>query len=145
MNTPPAPAVQRLGSAVLLQGQAVLAAQGLIAIGVRETTRRDGISPSPGLQALLRVLSEVALDIRSESAPGRPQTVPIVADAASSTVQDELTTNEVATMLGIGARQVRRLAPGLGGHLVRGSWIFPRSAIDSTFHSRCNSNERDHR
>lgn len=136
MNSP----VQRLGSAVLLQGRAVIDVHYLVAVGVRETTRRDGISPSPRLKALLKVLASAAHDLQAESAVG-PADVRVEADAGSSTVLDETTTAEAATMLGISSRQVRRLAPELGGHQIRGAWIFPRGAIESAHHNRCSPKE----
>lgn len=136
----PVPPVQQLGSAVLLQGRAVIDVHYLVAIGVRETTRRDGISPSPRLQALLKVLASAARDLQAESAVG-PADVRIEADAEPSTVLDDTTTAEAATMLGISSRQVRRLAHELGGHQVRGAWIFPRGAIESAHRNRCSQKE----
>ena len=57
LNAPP---VQRLGSAVLLQGPAVADAAYLVAVGLRALSRRDGVAPMSRWLVLQRHLKAVA-------------------------------------------------------------------------------------
>ncbi|GJO29992.1 hypothetical protein NJB1507_37700 [Mycobacterium marinum] len=49
---------------------------------------------------------------------------------AAQLVQDEVTAQEAADMLGCSKRQALRLAADLDGRLVGGRWLFPRSAVE---------------
>lgn len=130
---PRIPAVQQLGAAVLLQGPALLDVLYLVDLGVREVTRRDGITPSPRLLELHRRLAAAAEDYRRMSASGlgdvRNGAVQAVSSWASAPAflpgadahsdgsgvgrgghHPVVTTREAASILGLSDRQVRRLA-----------------------------------
>lgn len=118
--------VQRLGPAILLQGAAVLDANYLITLGVREA-RRNGIPAPARILALLDALAKTAAATRRASADGHAD----VPDhpLPGQSVLTALTTKEAADMLDLSERQIRRLAPDLGGRLRHRTWTFDRGAV----------------
>jgi hypothetical protein len=132
------PAVQRHGDTVMLHGLAVLDAHYLIALGVRDVVRRDGIQPSPRLRQLLDVLARTAADIRAVSPAGHGD-VPHNDELRQSTSLDPISTKEAAVILGLSERQVRRVADDIGVH--RGAVLtFHRAAVEAyAYHRQGNS------
>ena len=114
------PSIQRLGSAVLLQGPALAAAR--YAVGIAQRGRRsNGYAPSPTLTELERAL---------EAAEGRTDVPTSSVDAVSkSALAEPVSTNEAARILGRSARQVRRIAATLDGRRIGGAWWFDRQTV----------------
>lgn len=114
------PSIQRLGSAVLLQGPALAAAR--YAVGIAQRGRRsNGYAPSPTLTELEQAL---------EAAEGRADVLIIPADAVSkSALAEPISTTEAARILGRSTRQVRRIAVSLDGHRIGGAWWFDRQTV----------------
>lgn len=130
-----APAVQQLDVAVLLQGPALLDVHYLVALGVREVKRRDGINPSPRLVELQRCLASAVGRYRAAVSLAGHADVPDHAAPTGSEhpgPEDLLTTREAAVILNICERHVRRLAPELGGATRRGGvLLFDRGAVEA--------------
>lgn len=126
---PPVPAVQKLGSALLLQGQAVVDAWRLVELGIQRAGR-DGINPVR-LAPLRSALAAAAAEVRSMSGVGHAD----VRDEPSAPVSEPtapLTTREVATMLHISPRQAGRLAVTLEARRLRtGVWVFDRYTVEA--------------
>ncbi|MCU1613518.1 MAG: hypothetical protein JWO98_1058 [Frankiales bacterium] len=126
----PIPAVQLLGSAVLLRGPAVLHVQRLVEVGIRETHRRDGIRPSLGLVDVLQALTTAADALRM-SGSGHDD-VARGDDSAQSEMTAPIGTREAAVLLGITPRQTQRIARSLGGHRAPGgAWTFARDEVEA--------------
>lgn len=123
----PAPAVQLLGDAVLLRGPAVIDAWYLLRLGIRETQRRDGITPGPRLRELLDALEHAAAQVRGVSA--RPdEDVPDQREHRSS--REPIGSKEAAVLLDRSPRQVRRLARTLDARRAPGgAWTFDRQVV----------------
>ncbi len=120
----PVPAVQRLGSAVLLQGAALLDARRFVTLGIRAASR-DGIAAPPRVALLLRALTDSAALIDRGHADG-----PALLTGAASDATDTITTAEVATLLGLSTRQTRRLARTLEARQLRsGAYVYDRTAV----------------
>lgn len=99
--------------AVLLTGEALEAVA--YAVSTAQTARRrNGYPPMASLCRLSEALSPAGQ-----------------ADSPDEEIRDadHMTTEEAATVLGVSCRTVRRLAPGLGGHLVGGRWFLDRMAV----------------
>jgi len=123
-----APAVQLVGErAVLLQGLAVLDTYYLLAMGLR-AVRSKGGTPAPRLDTLQALLRTAATAERDASQAGHDDVAPEV-QGAGSPQADEVSTTEAADLLGIGRRQVQRLAHDLDGRKIGGVWLFDRRAI----------------
>ncbi len=124
----PTPAVQRLGSAVLLQGPAVADVAFLVGLGMRYRARVDGTAPSAHHRALLSTLNDtaeatLAADVRDGHTDVRHH-----ADASQSDGVG-VDSETAARLMGISMRQVCRLAPELGGRRVGRVWTFDRAAV----------------
>jgi len=121
------PAVQKLGSAILLQGPAVVDAWHLVALRIR-AAKRDGIGLAR-VDHLQAVLAAAAAEVRATSEPGQRD----VAHQASQAVSDPsepLTTQEVAAMINLSPRQTQRMASVLGARKLRcGRLLFDRGAV----------------
>lgn len=126
---PPVPAVQKLGSALLLQGQDVVDAWRLVELGIQRAGR-DGINPAR-LAPLRSALAAAAAEVRSMSGVGHAD----VRDEPSAPVSEPtapLTTREVATMLDISPRQAQRLATTLEARRLRtGVLVFDRATVEA--------------
>ncbi len=134
MNGPP---LQRLGSAILVQGQAVVDLHMLVRGGLRMHRSVDGIEPASRLRQLDQVLAEAAAVVTDELMSGvgqmsRRQQV----DQACSELPEEIGTCEAAGLLHLTPRHVQRLAVDLGGRRAAGRWIFDRSTIAAAAHQR---------
>lgn len=129
MTHPPhtVPAVQQLGDAVLLRGPAVVDAFYLLRLGIRETQRRDGITPGPRLWDLLNALEQAAAQVRAVSSrPG--EDVPDQRERRSS--GEPIGSKEAAVLLDRSPRQVRRLAQTLDARRgPGGAWTFDRQVV----------------
>lgn len=127
------PSAQRLGSAVLLQGPAVADVAHLVEVGLRARQARDGIAPTTRQLAVLRELRGA----RDDLAPSRTASRPRHRDAADGSglarlalCPDELSTHAAAALLGVGVRQVQRLAPRLGARRQpSGALLYDRAAV----------------
>ncbi len=130
-------AVQQLGSAVLLQGPAVVDVWRLVALGVR-AAQRDGIGLAR-VDHLQGVLAAAAAEVRATSGTGQCDVAQVPARATCDP-SEPLTTGEVATVLGLSPRQTQRMARTLDAHRLRsGRLIFDRGAVEvylADHHSR---------
>jgi hypothetical protein len=126
MTLPSLP-VQRIQNGVLVQGQALRDTALLVALGLRYGLR-DAFPP-PRMRYLADLYADAA---RDESACG-PADFRDAADPPSS-LADEITTAEASQLLGIGARQVRRLAPLLGARRTAAGWLIHRGAVLAHHH-----------
>lgn len=127
MGNPP-PAVQQLGTAVLLQGAALLDARRFVTLGIRAASR-DGIAAPPRVALLLRALTDASACPLTD--PGR-EDGPAMPTGAASDATDTITTAEVATLLGLSTRQTRRLARTLEARQLRsGVYVYDRTAVDA--------------
>ena len=114
--------VERLGDAILFRGPAVRDLAYLLPRAVVDAARRDGITPPRRWRQILETVQETAramsacpaTDVRSDADP------PL-----------SMTTREVAELLGIDERSVRRLGSKVGGRKVRNEWIFDRSDVEA--------------
>lgn len=128
-RTHEAPAVQQLGAAVLLQGPALLDVRYLLALGVRVVQSRDGITPHGRLLHLQRVVEVAADEYRQNLA------LPAALDPGDVR-EDRCTTREAALTLGLSVRQVRRLAPQLGGVRHGRELLLERTAVEAQLAQR---------
>jgi len=129
MTTVAVPAVQRLGSAVLLQGPAVVDVWHLVALGVR-AARRDGIGLAR-VDHLQAVLAAAAAEVRATSGTGQCDVAEVPARATCDP-SEPLSTREAADLLGLSPRQTQRMARTLDAHQLRsGRLIFDRGAVDA--------------
>ncbi len=123
------PAVQRLGSAVLLQGPAVVDVWHLVALGVR-AARRDGIGLAR-VDHLQAELAAAAAEVRATSGTGQCDVAQVPARATCDP-SEPLSTREAADLLGLSPRQTQRMARTLDAHQLRsGRLIFDRGAVDA--------------
>jgi hypothetical protein len=141
------PAVQVLGGAVLLRGPAVLDALNLVALGVRETRRRDGIEPSPGLQTLIAGLAAAADQVRAQAmSDAGHRDVAEQANRAQSAALQRVGTREAAQMLGLTTRQTQRLAAELGGSRGPGhAWTFDLGVVEAAAVRRASKDDDESR
>ncbi len=127
-----APAVQRLGASILVQGPALRELQYLLVLGARERQRRDALQASVGVRHLLALLAE-AVDEDDPVTRARHGDVAGGADSADSAVMgtpQEITTGEAAAILALGRRQVQRLASSIGARRVPGgAFVFDKLAV----------------
>jgi len=124
-----APAVQQLGSAVLLQGPAVVDVWHLVALGVR-AAQRDGIGLAR-VDHLQAVLAAAAAEVRATSGTGQCDVAQVPARATCDP-SEPLTTREAAAMLGLSTRQTQRMARTLGARQLRsGVYVYDRGAVDA--------------
>lgn len=124
------PAAQQLGTAVLVQGAAVLDLWYLAALGVR-VCRRDGLLPVDRLKPMLDVLAATATTVRQSSA-GQVDVRPGLNSSESEHVLDKVTTAEVAQMLNVSHRQAQRITRQLGGRRGPGSaLVVDRGAVEA--------------
>lgn len=123
-----APAVQALGSAVLLQGAALAEVLHLVAVGAQVRQRRDGIPPSPALQDLIAVLAR-AVDDSPLSPTRQRHVVTAVTSEDLKSVGVPMGSREAAELLGLSVRQIQRSAAVLGGHRIGGRLVFDRDAV----------------
>ena len=108
---------------VLLTGSAIDAV--VLAIELAQSARaRNGLPPSTMFAALHRALSPTGqADITQES-------------TGESCSRDRVPSAEAAQILRCSPRQVRRLAPMLGGERVGGRWVLDRQAITEHMEGR---------
>ena len=125
-----APAVQKLGSAVLLQGPAVHDVCYLVGLGLKYRAMMDGCSPREHHRRLLALLTDAAIS-RPVSADGHADARQEVDLAESTRGDGPVQTDTAARMLGLTTRQVRRLADQLGGRRIGGTWVFDRAAVSA--------------
>ncbi len=142
-----APATLRLGSSVLVSGAILREALYVLALGCRERDRRDGLPPSSRLRYLMSVLAEAAAEdeLMSRSSDVQSARSPAVSrhgdmecgldspDFEVSVMRcHELTSREAAAVLGVGQRQVQRLASLLGGRRApSGRLLFDTLAVQA--------------
>lgn len=111
------------GEAVVLTGRALDAA--LQAAGIANRTRRvNGAPPSPAYLALAAALNQ------AKSVGGHPDVREPVGMQRFSHEHPAIPIVQAAQRLGLCERQVRRLAPRLGGRKVGGRWFVDERALD---------------
>lgn len=137
------PAVQRLGSAVLLQGPAVHDLAYLVGLGLRYRSTVDGTAPAQHHLQLLSLLADMAEatltpDVREQG------TSDVRSEVGSSDLKvKRVDTAAAARLLGITTRQTRRLASHLGGRRVKGNWSFDRAAVVAEAQRRSQTTMRE--
>jgi hypothetical protein len=106
------------GTAVL-HGQALAETSRLISWAVKELRRRDGIHAPrlTRLEAVLRTEAAASLTVNGHAVG--PTDGAVVAFRT-----DLITTEEVAPIMRLSERQIRRRAVELGGRQVAGRWLF---------------------
>ena len=120
MKTVNPPPIQLLGHAILLQGPAVDAVAYAIKVAQR-SRRRNGLPDSGALAALSRAFE-------SPSAAGQSDST-ACSNVDTGSVDEWITTDAAAPLLGCSSRQARRLAPSLGGRLVGGRWLLDPQTV----------------
>lgn len=124
-DMPPAPPlVQRLDSAILLQGSVLAEVRWVLQRGVREIWRADSIAPSARITALLTELATI-----TTSPLGTEEVRDL--DDSRDLITETVSTLEAARLLGIGPRQVRNFSGRLGGHKVGGVLTFDLAAVQA--------------
>lgn len=147
MSPVSAPSVQRLGDAVLLQGQALAEVRHLLAIGLRERERRDAMPPSSGLRFLLAVISEAIAEGELLMSSPRHRSATLHAALTDSPMEEamaEMTSDQVAAVLGVGRRQAQRLAGSIGSRRLGGVLVFDAGAVQSFAASRQRKDHHPH-
>jgi hypothetical protein len=135
------PPVQQLGSAVLLQGLAVVDVYRLVALGLQVVRQRDGITPPTRLRALERTLAAASEEFRRVSPPRHDDVAPAAEVALSDPVR-RLTTAQAAVILGLSVRQVQRLAPDIGTRCGR-VFVLDQGAVEAYAAERAAEGKRD--
>lgn len=127
------PGIHRSGDVVLLQGPALVQCRALVFKAVRDSSRCDGISPSPTTRDLLQALDEAMTELRKNGSMSLERheqalATPIVKD--SDIEQIWISTATAATILGVSVRQAQRLAEVLGAKRFFGrSLSFDRATV----------------
>ena len=116
------PAVLPLGNGqVLIRGQAVIDVSRCVSMTIELSRRRDGMSAPSRLVVLEKVLAAEARAAMS----ARPQSDVREAEGGARWEQVAvMTSSAAAAVLGVTDRQVRRMAPSIGGRRVAGRWVF---------------------
>lgn len=123
------PLVEPLGNGqILLRGRAVVRVASGMKAAVAFVSRRDGGGVDPDLADILGALEAEACTFLS-ARPRCPHAAPADTAVLRGLVIDPISSEEAAMILGMTERNVRRLAPQLGGRLIRGRWILDRATI----------------
>ena len=112
------PSVQRLGDALLIQGDAVEGLRFAVAVALAARKRNGLPVPVP--------LAELAAEL---AVGGQRDTTSKAHNDTEGRQAEWIDTQEAARMLGCSKRQARRQAPLLGGHLAGGRWLLDRRAV----------------
>lgn len=109
--------IHRSGDVVLLQGPALVQCRALLYKAVRDSSRCDGISPSPVTRDLLQALDDAMTELQTNGSMSlmrheRALATPIVKD--SDIAQNWISAATVAAILGVSVRHAQRLAETLG-------------------------------
>ncbi|GAB2661367.1 hypothetical protein [Kribbella swartbergensis] len=124
------PPIERLGNGqVLLRSRALVDVCRLALAGARQAERQDGIGLSAGTRALLAALCAEAEQVLSATADVRADDRADLPESAAMPASVAIDTEEVARMLHMSTRHVRRIAPSLGGRRVDGHWQFDRTEL----------------
>ncbi len=125
------PAVQKFGSAVMLQGTALLEARSLLLLGARVRERRDAIVLSPQMRHLLVLISEaVGEDAMSPQRRGDVASGPDPAESEFLLAGSFQDSAAAATVLGVSRRQTQRLAAAGLGRKVGRTWLLDRESVE---------------
>lgn len=133
MTSVPPPAVQLIGSAVLLQREAVLLVAELVNLGVHQLQQVNGISASPNVVKVQKILAHAATLTRDNLARPRRLDGQVVPVAAPSISGDTIGVAAAAVILRRSRRQTIRLARtlnGWGGSQGK-AWSFSRAAVET--------------
>lgn len=112
--------VFRLPAVVALDADAVKLVLLAIAQAQRARARLDALPPSPRLDALARALAGACPSADMPEAPTRD----------TGGMNNPIDTAAAAELLGVSGRHARRLAPGLGGVKVGGTWLLDAAAVE---------------
>lgn len=118
----------RAGSAVILTGPAAESALQAVLIAVR-ARRANGLPPAPAYRVLAAALHA------ARSADGHTD-APEPHGAQDFPLEPTIPAHEAAQRLGVGARQIRRLAPRLGGRKIGGRWFVDETALTEHLRGR---------
>lgn len=114
------------GEAVVLTGEAARVALQAALIAIR-SRRVNGLPESPAYRALATALAK--------SVNGHADVREVVVEQHYPREQPQVPISQAAEQLGIGERQVRRLAPKLGGRKIGGRWFVDEHALTEHLHS----------
>jgi len=117
------PQVQRLGKALLIQGPAIALTAHLLQVGAERVRDRNG-TVLPGTEQLVREAREAA-GMSGE----RHRVMVNPPDREELTSEGVIDAREAAEMLGLGVRQVQRLAASLGAQRVGRTFVYDRGAV----------------
>lgn len=127
------PEVEQLGNGqVLLRGRAVVRVASGMKAAVALVAGRDGGHVDRELAVVLRALEVEAKTYMSEG----PHAIWQNRGVSGGSVIEPMSTEEVAMILEMTPRHVRRLAQQLGGYRLRGRWIFDRAAVAAAAEDR---------
>ncbi|WP_094292073.1 hypothetical protein [Mycobacterium neumannii] len=110
-------AVQQWPGVVIVSGPGLRAAADAVLIAIR-SRRLSGLPHS-------KIHDDLAAAFLEASGTGHVDVPNVVIPATSPTVSIE----EAAHRMGLSSRQVRRLAPRLGGRIVSGRWLLDDTAV----------------
>lgn len=123
------PEIMLLGDCVVIRGQAAAEAYRLLAAGVQQVERRDGITASGRVNYLLGTCKRAAqmsvcgvADVRN---PG------FQAESSHLEIGVRVGTREAAVELKISEEHVRRLASILDGRKLRGRWTYDSVLVEA--------------
>jgi hypothetical protein len=117
------PAVQQLGSAVLLQGQALTDAYYLVSAGIREASRSG--YPTGRFEEIRRAIRDASRRRQSDVAERE-----LLSHSGNDrSAVDTIGTAEAAALLGIGFRNCQRKAKEGLGRRVGGRWVYDRALV----------------
>ena len=113
--------LNRVGGVVIIHGTAARAL--CEAVLIAERARRSSGLP------LSRDYATIVAELHAAMSATGQSDVRSVPDPKNDVVQPTVPIEQAAKELGISKRQVRRLAPDLGGRIVGGRWLLDQQAI----------------
>lgn len=117
------PGLTRVGGVVVLHGPMLNHTLQLALIAAR--TRRHNGLPASSVDAALAQALSAAMAAQGQSDVPEPVALP-----SFPVTEPTVTVENAAQQLGLSVRQTRRLAPKLGGKIIRGRWLLDQHAID---------------
>lgn len=128
MSEPEGPAVVILApGVVVLRGSALVDVARALAAAISVVERRDGLVPHGKLVRLKMIMDAEARHVSACPQSDSPEQGPL---------ENWVTTEGAAFLLGVGERHARRLAKDLGGRRVAGRWRLPRSNVEAASRER---------
>ncbi|WP_068274785.1 helix-turn-helix domain-containing protein [Aldersonia kunmingensis] len=129
----------QLGTAVLLDGAAVAEAYWLVSLG-RRAVSLNGYTDRPGFEELQCILKR-ATEAHRQHQESRKRHDDVAQPPLRADSEQLIGTTEVADILGVGLRQVQRIARSLDGRRIGTRWVFDRDAVRA-YHAAAIEHER---